>query len=73
MGTTRPDTGVLRFANLIFYFDGTLVRTFAPNLHWHEPEYLFLDSEAFLWYGFPTPDTLPSSYQIDYVRAWQRG
>lgn len=55
-----------------FYFDGTLVQTVEPNLHWHEPEYLFLDSEAFLWHGFPTPDTLPSTYEIDYVRGWQR-
>ena len=53
-----------------FYFDGTLVRT-QDNLYWHEPEYLFLDSEAFLWFGFPPPGTLPSEYQIDYVRAWK--
>ncbi|MGW5364169.1 family 16 glycosylhydrolase [Actinopolymorpha pittospori] len=52
-----------------FYFDGRLVRT-QENLHWHEPEYLFLDSEAFLWYGFASPSQLPSQFQIDYVRAW---
>lgn len=54
-----------------FYFDGHLVRT-QENLHWHEPEYLFLDSEAFLWYGFAPPSQLPSQFQIDYVRAWSR-
>lgn len=62
-----------REESIRFYFDGHLVRTFAPNDYWHEPEYLFLDSEAFLWYGFPPADTLPSVYQIEYVRGWHRG
>jgi hypothetical protein len=39
----------------------------------HEPEYHFLDTEAFVWQEFPPPQTLPSRYQIDYVRAWRHG
>lgn len=56
-----------------YYVDGVVVRT-TPNTDWHQELYLFFDSETMPnWFGMPRDEDLPSTYSIDYVRAWQRG
>jgi len=55
-----------------FYFDGVLVRK-GPNTHWHQPLTLNLDSETMPnWFGLPRDEDLPSTYSIEYVRAWKK-
>jgi len=52
--------------------DGVLVR-WVENTHWHQPLTLNFDSETMpKWFGLPTDGDLPSTYSIDYVRAWKR-
>jgi hypothetical protein len=51
--------------------DGILVRTL-KNTHWHTPLALDFDSEAmFSWLGVPKDEDLPSTFSIEYVRAWK--
>jgi len=58
--------------DLRFYFDGVLVRR-GPNTHWHQPLALNFDSETMPeWFGLPRPEDLPSTYSIEYVRAWKK-
>jgi len=58
---------------LRFYLDGVLVR-WGPNTHWHQPLTLNFDSETMPdWFGLPKDEDLPSTYSIEYVRAWKRG
>jgi len=55
-----------------FYLDGVLVRE-GPNTHWHQPLTLNFDSETMPdWFGLPKDSDLPSTYSIDYVRAWKK-
>jgi hypothetical protein len=55
------------------YVDGVVVRT-TPNTDWHQELYLFFDSETMPnWFGMPRDEDLPSTFSIDYVRAWQKG
>lgn len=57
---------------LRFYVDGTLVRE-AENTHWHQPLTLNFDSETMPnWFGLPELENLPSTFSIEYVRAWRR-
>jgi beta-glucanase (GH16 family) len=57
---------------LRFYFDGALVRR-GPNTHWHQPLTLNFDSETMPdWFGLPRDSDLPSTYSIEYVRAWKK-
>ncbi|QDS98494.1 family 16 glycosylhydrolase [Adhaeretor mobilis] len=36
------------------------------------PLELYFDSEIFVWLGLPNKEELPSYYEIDYVRVWQK-
>lgn len=57
---------------LRFYVDGVLVRT-VQNTHWHHPLYLIFDSETMPnWFGLPNDADLPSTFSIEYVRAWAK-
>ena len=58
---------------LKLYFDGVLVRQ-GPNTHWHQPLTLNFDSETMPeWFGLPKDEDLPSTFSIEYVRAWKKG
>lgn len=55
-----------------YYVDGVLVRS-VENTHWHQPLYLIFDSETMpKWFGMPEDEDLPSTFSIEYVRAWKR-
>jgi hypothetical protein len=55
-----------------YYVDGVLVRQ-VQNTHWHQPLYLIFDSETMPdWFGMPDDNDLPSTFSIEYVRAWKR-
>ena len=55
-----------------WYFDGVLIR-WVENTHWHQPLTLNFDSETMPnWFGLPRDADLPSTYSIEYVRAWQK-
>ncbi|MHC4463593.1 MAG: right-handed parallel beta-helix repeat-containing protein [Planctomycetota bacterium] len=55
-----------------WYFDGILVR-WVENTHWHQPLTLNFDSETMpKWFGLPKDSDLPSTYSIEYVRAWKK-
>ena len=42
------------------------------NTHWHQPLYLTFDSETMPeWFGMPNDEDLPSTFSIEYVRAWK--
>jgi beta-glucanase (GH16 family) len=57
---------------LKFYVDGVLVRS-VENTQWHFPLYLTFDSETMPdWFGMPDDKDLPSTFSIEYVRAWKR-
>lgn len=55
-----------------WYFDGVLIR-WVQNTHWHQPLTLNFDSETMPeWFGLPRETDLPSTYSIEYVRAWRK-
>jgi len=57
---------------LVYYFDGAVVREM-PNTHWHQPLELNFDSETMpRWFGLPDVANLPSTFSVEYVRAWKR-
>jgi len=57
---------------LRFYVDGVLVRS-VENTHWHQPLFLIFDSETMpQWFGMPDDDDLPSTFSVEYVRAWKQ-
>jgi len=59
-------------AELRWYIDGALVHT-VQNTHWHHPLFLIFDSETMPnWFGMPKDADLPSTFSIEYVRAWKR-
>ena len=54
-----------------WYFDGVLVR-WVENTHWHQALTLNFDSETMPdWFGLPDDKDLPSTYSIEYIRAWK--
>ena len=54
-----------------YYVDGVLVRSM-KNTHWHAPMYMIFDSETMGdWLGMPQDRDLPSTFRVDYVRAWK--
>ncbi len=58
--------------NIKYFVDGVLVRR-ADNTHWRQPLTLNFDSETMLtWFGLPNPEELPSTFSIEYVRAWKK-
>jgi beta-glucanase (GH16 family) len=57
---------------LKFYVDGVVVRS-VENTHWHQPLLLTFDSETMPeWMGMPKDEDLPSTYSVEYVRAWKK-
>jgi beta-glucanase (GH16 family) len=57
---------------LKWYVDGVLVRS-VENTHWHQPLLLTFDSETMPdWMGMPDDKDLPSTFSIEYVRAWKK-
>lgn len=55
-----------------WYFDGVLVR-WVENTYWHQPLTLNFDSETMPnWFSLPKDSDLPSTYSIEYVRAWKK-
>jgi beta-glucanase (GH16 family) len=55
-----------------WYFDGVLIRR-VENTHWHQALTLNFDSETMpKWFGLPKDSDLPSTYSIEYVRAWKK-
>ncbi len=57
---------------LIYYVDGVPVRKMA-NTNWHQALTLDFDSETMgSWFGLPDPKELPSTFSIEYVRAWKK-
>ncbi len=52
--------------------DGVAVQS-VENTHWHQPLYLIFDSKTMPeWFGMPVAGDLPSTFSIEYVRAWKR-
>ena len=55
-----------------YYVDGVVVRT-VENTHWHQPLYMIFDSETMTdWFGMPKDEDLPSTFSVEYVRAWKK-
>ncbi len=38
----------------------------------NNPLEIYFDSEIFVWLGLPHQEELPSYYEIDYIRVWQK-
>ena len=57
---------------ITYYVDGVPVQK-VENTHWHQPLYLNFDSETMPdWFGMPDDADLPSTFSVEYVRAWKR-
>ena len=57
---------------ITFSMDGVAVRR-VENTHWHQPLNLIFDSETMPdWFGMPDDADLPSTFSVEYVRAWKR-
>ncbi|MAF10774.1 hypothetical protein CMK11_10000 [Candidatus Poribacteria bacterium] len=56
---------------LTFYFDDAPIRT-TENVEYHQPLRLNFDSETMPeWFGLPDEADLPSTFSVEYVRAWR--
>lgn len=54
-----------------YYVDGVLVRNTA-NTDWHNPLVMLFDTETMpSWMGMPRDEDLPSTFEVEYVRAWK--
>jgi beta-glucanase (GH16 family) len=58
-------------AYIRWYIDGTCFRS-VRNTHWHTPLRMLFDTEIWSWWPDPLPEHFPSTFRIDYVRAWSR-
>ncbi len=57
---------------ITWYYDGVPVR-WIENTHWHQALTLNFDSETMpKWFGLPEDKDLPSTYSIEYIRAWKK-
>ena len=57
---------------ITWYYDGVPVR-WIKNTHWYQALTLNFDSETMPeWFGLPKDEDLPSTYSIEYVRAWKK-
>ncbi len=55
-----------------YYVDGVVVRS-VENTHWHQPLFMIFDSETMPdWFGMPKDEDLPSTFRVEYVRAWKK-
>ena len=55
---------------IVYYVDGFAVRR-VKNDRWHGPQYMIFDTETMIdWLGVPEDSDLPSTFLVDYVRAW---
>jgi beta-glucanase (GH16 family) len=55
-----------------YFVDGVLVRS-VENTHWHQPLFVIFDSETMPdWFGMPRDEDLPSTFSVEYVRAWKK-
>lgn len=58
---------------LKWFVDGVMVRRLANN-YWTQALTLNFDSETMPgWMGLPRAADLPSTFSVDYVRAWKKG
>jgi hypothetical protein len=57
-------------AHILVYFDGELIQGF-ENTHHHYPLALMFNLTA-TYAGLPLDTDLPSTFDIEYVRAWKR-
>jgi len=56
---------------LTYYVDGVAVWRL-DNTHWRKPLSLILDCQTLTeWFGLPEEKDLPSTFNVDYVRAWK--
>jgi beta-glucanase (GH16 family) len=57
------------------YNDGQKVAELTPGGPFKEPQYLFFDTEVFVWEGLPTIESLNDPSRnimlVDWVRAWK--
>ena len=54
------------------YFDGVLLHS-VENTHWHQPPRMIFNSETMPdGFGMPADKDLPSTYSVEYVRAWKK-
>ena len=54
-----------------WWVDGKVVREL-ENTHWHQPLHMNFDSETMpKWFGMPEDEDLPSTFSIEYLRAWK--
>ncbi|GAA5510832.1 family 16 glycosylhydrolase [Novipirellula caenicola] len=59
------------------FIDGELVYETTQakeGKHWvlTNPLEIWLDSEIFVWLGLPTQDELPTDFEVEYMRVWQK-
>ncbi|RPD93363.1 glycosyl hydrolase family protein [Aureibaculum marinum] len=64
-------------AYLNIYRDGKFVHGFTQDelgIDWvlNNPMEIWLDSEIFKWLGVPHKEELPATFEVEYVRVWQK-
>jgi beta-glucanase (GH16 family) len=55
-----------------YYFDGELIRS-GKNEHWHDDLNVIVSTGiSEKWFGLPSDNELPATFNVDYVRSWSR-